>query len=514
MGTQEHTGLWEIAARSPERTAIVTADGRTLTYRELVTAVNRTSNALTAAGLQRGDAITLVAHNAPEVFVLFFAALQSGLYYVPINYHGSADDIAYICENAESRYVFFDARTAAACTEALDKCDFPAAQRVCLTPWREVTVLSDWIKDYSAERPAETLTGSLMQYTSGTTGRPKGVRRPLAEVSADQSAAYNAQQLQWYGMAVEQGPHLVTSPLYHNAVLSHSLSALNLGHGVVIMDKFDAQQSLELIERYQVASTHMVATHFHRLLALPETVRQGYQLASLTYLIHGAAPTPVAIKQAMFAWLGPVIYEYYGSSEVGATIVFPKDWLRKPGTVGTPISITQLKILDDDGCEVPAGEKGWVYMKQGEDRFDYYKDKQKTERARRNGFICVGDIGYVDEEGFLYLCGRDAEIIISGGVNIYPAATEAQLLTHPAVYDTGVIGVPDPEYGEQVKAVVVPNPGYQPSTKLETQLIDHCRANLSHINCPKSIDFVEQLPRDPNGKLLKHKLRADYWQDS
>ena len=508
------TGLWRIAEQAPERCAIVTADGHSLSYSELVAMVNRVANAMQAAGLQRGDAITVVAHNAPEVFILYFAALQSGLYYVPVNYHGSADDIAYICDNSESKYLFFDRATADTCMLALDSCGVDGEHSICTTAWRDATVLSDWAAAHPTSRPAQTLSGSLMQYTSGTTGRPKGVRRPLGDHSADQSVSYNAEQLRWYGMTLFQGPHLVTSPLYHNAVLSHSLSALNLGHGVVIMQSFDALQLLELVDRYRVASTHVVATHFHRLLALPQATRERYSLSSLSHVIHGAVPTPVALKQAMFDWLGPVIYEYYGSSEVGATLVGPEDWLRKPGTVGRPLSITTLKIFDDDGNEQAAGGKGWIYMKQGEDRFDYYKDKQKTDKAKRGEFTCVGDIGYVDNEGFLFLCGRDAEIIISGGVNIYPAVAEGQLLSHAAVYDVGVIGVPDQEYGEQVKAVVMLNPGYRAGPDLEAQLIAYCRDHLSHINCPKTVDFVDQLPRDPNGKLLKHKLRARYWESA
>lgn len=503
-------GLWEIAKATPDRCAIATADGEMLTYRELVEAVNRVSNALMTAGLQRGDAFTQVSQNEPEVFILFFAALQTGLYYVPVNYHGTVDDIAYICENSESRYLFCDADHMATCIAAAEECGLSRERCICVSPVDGLLTLNEWVAEFSVTRPVQNLAGSLMQYTSGTTGRPKGVRRPLPLISADQVAGLSAEQLRWYGMESYQGPHLVTSPLYHSAVFSHAVSALNLGHGVVIMQSFNGERFLELVEHHAVASTHMVATHFHRLLSLPNTVKEHYNLSSLTHLIHGAVPTPVDMKQAMFDWLGPVIYEYYGSSEVGATIVGPQEWLQKPGTVGKPLSFTTLKILNDSGDEMPVGEKGWVYMKQGEDRFEYYKDKNKTEKSRRGDLICVGDIGYVDDEGYLFLCGRDAEIIISGGVNIYPAATEAQLLSHPAVYDAGVIGVPDREYGEQVKAVVELNAGYSPGQELEQELINYCRNTLSHINCPRSVDFIDQLPRDPNGKLLKQKLRSAY----
>lgn len=504
-------GVWRIAQAQPERLAVTGDDGGGLSYAELAAGANRLSAALTARGLQRGDAITVVLGNCPEIFQVFLGALQSGLYYVPVNYHGTADDIAYIVQNSESRLVFFDREHADNVQRALDAIDFPAERRIGIGGVAGVQELSVWSAEHSALRPPPIAAGALMQYTSGTTGRPKGVRRALSERSADEAMAGSALQLQWYGMSAGQGPHLVTSPLYHNAVFSHAMSALNLGHGVVLMKQWDERRFMALAQTSRAASTHMVATHFHRLLSLPAAERAAYDLSALQFVIHGAVPTPVPIKQAMMAWLGPVVYEYYGSSEVGATLVYPQDWLRKPGTVGTPLAITKLRILDDAGQEVAAGERGWIYMRQGDENVNYHKDEAKTQKANRDGFTCVGDIGYVDEDGFLFLCGRDAEIIISGGVNIYPAAAEAQLLCHPAVLDVGVIGVPDAEYGEQVKAVVVLQPGYDAGPALAQELVDFCRAHLSRINCPRSVDFVDALPRDPSGKLLKRKIRDPYW---
>jgi long-chain acyl-CoA synthetase len=278
------------------------------------------------------------------------------------------------------------------------------------------------------------------------------------------------------------------------------------------MDEWEPELALRLIDRHQVTSTHMVATHFHRLLSLSDAVKAKYDTKSLTYALHGAVPTPVDIKQRMMDWWGPVIYEYYGSSEVGGTLVTPEQWLAKPGTVGLPFSITRLEILDDDGNPVPNGEPGWIYMRQGDEDFQYHNDPDKTANVSRGELVCVGDIGYLDEDGYLFLCGRDAEIIISGGVNIYPAAIEGHLLGHDAVQDVAVVGVPDDEFGEQVKAVVVTKPGHSAGAELEKELIQHCRDELSHITCPKSVDFVDDLPRDPSGKMYKQRVRDQYWQ--
>lgn len=503
-------GLWAVAELAPDRIAVWDEGGVSISYGDFVARVNRLSNALCELGLKRGDAITIVALNDPEVLCLFFAALQTGLYYVPVNYHGTADDIAHIVADSGSLMLIFDTAHQDVCRAALAALGEDAPSAMSLLRHDGVNSLQALIDRAEPGRPDNVLAGSLMQYTSGTTGRPKGVRRALPEVPVDTVAAASAEQLRWYGMQTFAGPHLITSPLYHNAVISHAISAINLGHGVIVTRHFDAESVLAIIERCQVASSHMVATQFHRLLALPSHVRARYSVGSMTHLIHGAAPTPAHIKRAMIDWFGPVVYEYYGSSEVGATLVSPQEWLARPGTVGRPIRITTLKILDDDGSEKAQWEKGWVYMRQGTDRFEYYGDPDKTRRARRDGMICVGDIGYVDEEGYLFLCGRDAEIIISGGVNIYPAAIEACLLEHPSVLDCGVIGVPDEEFGEQVKAVVSVQ---ETSPGLASELLNYCRTRLSAINCPRSVDFVDTLPRDPNGKLLKHKIRSQYWEN-
>jgi long-chain acyl-CoA synthetase len=283
------------------------------------------------------------------------------------------------------------------------------------------------------------------------------------------------------------------------------------GAGVVLMDGWDAERSLGLIEEHGITHTHMVPTMFHRLLALPAERRKSFKLASLRYLLHGAAPCPVDVKRALIEWLGPVVVEYYGATEGTGTFVDSETWLRKPGTVGQPEPRDQIKILDDNGAELPPDAVGAVYLKSpAATRFSYHKDAEKTQGAFRGDYFTVGDVGYLDSDGFLFLTDRSANLIISGGVNIYPAECDAELLTHPAVHDVAVIGVPNPEWGEEVKAVVELRPGYTSGAELERELIEHCRARLAHYKCPRSVDFVAKLPRYDSGKLSKHALRESY----
>ena len=504
-------GAWNIAEAAPGRTAVVAADGETRSYRTLTTRSNQLAYGLAELGLKRGDRVAVAMHNTPAMLEITLAAMQSGLYVVPINYHGTAEDIAYIIEDSAAKAFFTDPELAAVCAVALDKLNFPRDVRFSAAATPGFVDLASWQRQ-DVERATFTPAGSVMVYTSGTTGRPKGVLRPLPEHDADVEAERQVWLLKLFGVETGPGVHLVNSPLYHTAVMNLTLSALHAGQTLILMGNWDAEAALQLIERHHVTSTHMVATHFHRLLALPDVVKARYDTSSLSHVIHGAVPTPVSIKQRMLDWWGPVIYEYYGSSEVGGTLVTPEEWLTRPGTVGKPFEITRLEILDDDGRPVAAGQAGWIYMQQGDDEFRYHNDAQKTAGAREGKLICVGDIGYVDEQGYLFLCGRDAEIIISGGVNIYSAAVEACLLEHPAVRDVAVVGAPDEEFGEQVKAVVVPADGQAPGEPLAAELMRHCRDGLSPINCPRSVDFVTKLPRDPSGKLYKQRVREIYWQ--
>ncbi len=506
------SSAWIVAERNPDRLGVVSADGQSVTYQALIERSNQYSRAMQSIGLSAGDRVAIIMENTPTAVELVLAVMQNGMYLVPINYHSTASDIAYIVRDSDARAVFTDYEYATQCRKALDELDYPNSRRFCTVDVPGFIPCESWCEGFSTQRPEPTRAGAVMNYTSGTTGHPKGVLRPLPREDADTAANRQIWVLALFGMEVGPGVHLVNSPLYHTAVMNIAFASLHSGQTMVLMNDWEPELALQLIERYRITSTHMVATHFHRLLSLPQAVRTNYDHSSLAYVIHGAVPTPVDIKRRMLEWWGPVIYEYYGSSEVGGTLATPEHWLSKPGTVGRPFSITELLILDDDGQEMPVGKPGWVYMCQGDDLFEYHKDKEKTARNRFGRFICVGDIGYVDEDGDLFLCGRDAEIIISGGVNIYPSAIEGHLLSHEAVADVAVIGIPDPEFGEQVKAVVRLKPGCQANGTMETALLNFCREGLSHQIVPKSVDFVRDLPRDPSGKLYKQRIRERYWQ--
>jgi long-chain acyl-CoA synthetase len=306
--------------------------------------------------------------------------------------------------------------------------------------------------------------------------------------------------------------HICGSPLYHTAVLAFSSTSLHLGHPVVLMDKWTPEAMLDRIERYRVTHSHMVPTQFHRLLALPDEVRAKYDVSSLRNMIHAAAPCPVDVKRRMLEWWGPVIYEYYAATEGGGTLVTPEQWLAKPGTVGTPWPNSEIRILDDDGNDAPTGEPGTVWMKLPGLEFEYFKDKDKTEANRREGFFTVGDIGYLDADGYLFLCDRKSDMIISGGVNIYPAEIEGELLAHPKVADAAVFGIPHPDWGEEIKALIEPADGVEPGDALTDELATFLAGRLAKFKLPRSYDYTTEMPRDPNGKLYKRKLRDPYWQ--
>jgi long-chain acyl-CoA synthetase len=295
--------------------------------------------------------------------------------------------------------------------------------------------------------------------------------------------------------------------------MTFGMNSLHMGHTVVLMDKWGAEETLRMGERYKCTTSHMVPTMFHRMLALPEETRKKYDVSSWTHVIHAAAPCPVEIKKKMLEWWGPTIYEYYAATEGGGTLVTPDEWVKKPGTVGKPWPISEVKIFDDEGKELPPNEVGTVWMSMGADRgFEYHKDKEKTDQTFRENFFTVGDAGYIDEDGFLFLVDRKSDMIISGGVNIYPAEIESVLLTHPKVGDAAVFGIPHDDWGEEVKAVVEPAEGIEPEPALADELMAFATERLAKYKLPKTIDFVPELPRDPNGKLYKRKLRDPYWE--
>ncbi len=352
-----------------------------------------------------------------------------------------------------------------------------------------------------------------MQYTSGTTGRPKGVRRKLTGLDPDEAAALSSFFFGLFGIqAHDNHVHICGSPLYHTAPLVFGSTSLNLGHPVVLMEKWTPEDMLRLIEKYNVTHSHMVPKQFHRLLALPGDVRSRYDHSSLRAMIHAAAPCPVDIKRRMLEWWGPVIIEYYAAKVGGGTLVMPDQWLQKPGTVGTPWPTSEIRILDDDGNDVATGEPGTVYMRMGGAQFEYFKDEEKTLKARREDYFTVGDIGYLDDDGYLFLCDRKSDMIISGGVNIYPAEIEGAFLLHPKVGDVAVFGIPHPDWGEEIKAVVEPASGSSAGDDLTEELLGFARERLAKFKIPRTIDYTAEMPRDPNGKLYKRKLRDPYWE--
>jgi long-chain acyl-CoA synthetase len=345
--------------------------------------------------------------------------------------------------------------------------------------------------------------GSQMLYTSGTTGRPKGVFRDEASLATAVMLARAAYR--------DGNVHLLTGPLYHAAPLLFSMNApLIAGVPVVVMPAWDPEEALRLIERHHVTHTHMVPTMFHQLLALPDDVRARYDVSSLHNVLHGAAPCPVGVKQRLIEWLGPVVNEYYAATEGLGTWVDARTWLQKPGTVGKPVPDDQVVVADEEGNPTPPGEVGLVWFKASEVPFEYYKDRAKTQSSYRERHFTLGDMGYVDDDGFLFLTDRSANLIISGGVNIYPAEVDAVLLDHPAVADAAVIGVPNPEWGEEVLGVIELRAGAEQSRDLADELVDFCRDRLAHYKCPRRVEFVDQLPRQDNGKIYKRLLRDRY----
>ena len=506
-------GFWNLAQSAPDHLAVVDPDGVEMTAGELLAECNKLVHGLRALGLKPGDTIATVLPNSIPMLEAYLAVMQAGWYLVPINYHLTAPEIAYILQDSEAKAFFCDARFADAGAKAVVDADFPDDGRFA------VGGDIDGFRPYAAAKegqpssmPADRATGDIMNYTAGTTGRPKGVRRPPPQVDPDTNAELNGFFLMLFGiMPRDENVHLVVSPLYHTAVLRFGSSSLHMGHTVVLMDKWTPEGTLERIERYRVTTSHMVPTQFHRLLALPEQDRAAHDLSSLRRMIHSAAPCPIDVKRRMIEWWGPVIYEYYAATEGGGTLVTPEEWIERPGTVGKPWPISQIRVLDDEHSEVPPGTPGTVWIKMGDFSFEYHKDKEKTEKARHDGFFTVGDIGYLDEAGYLFLCDRKIDMIISGGVNIYPAEIEGTLLGHPKVGDAAVFGIPHEDWGEEVKAVIQPATGVAPGSDLERELLAFCAERLAKYKLPRSIDFIDEMPRDPNGKLYKRTLRDPFW---
>lgn len=510
--------FWTQAAASADHPALVTPDGAVRTYGQVAGRVNQLTRALRAAGVRPGDAVACVLPNGATIFELALATLQAGFYLVPVNRHLTAPEVAWILGDAEVKV----------CLVGPDQAELVRATGSTASLWGEGPELEALLAAQPDGAPDHRTAGAIMNYTSGTTGKPKGVRRPLAGTSPEEVTHNFALFLQIYGIAprVDLGPppsglhrpmpasdgqvHLVGSPLYHTAVLFFALATLHLGHTVVIMDRWTPEDFLALCERWRVTSSHMVPTQLARLLQARPHLRP-YDLSSLRHMVHGAAPCPEAVKRGILEWWGPVVWEYYAASEGGGTVIGPEEWLQRPGSVGRPWYGAEIRVLDDDGEPCPPGRVGTVYIRMPQG-FAYHKDEAKTAGSRRvDGFFTVGDAGTLDAEGYLFLRDRKVDLIISGGVNIYPAEVEAALLEHPAVADVAVFGVPDDDWGESVMAVVEPRADAS-QDGLEASLRAFATQRLARYKQPKAYDLVAALPREENGKLARRKLRDPHWR--
>ena len=508
------SGFWKYAQEDPDFLAVVDPVSGEYRAGDVLARANQMVHALREIGLQKGDTVAAVLPNGVYPMWVYLAALQAGWYYVPINYRLSPAEIAYILQDSEAKALVSHERFADIVVAAADEAGIASNARlgVNVPGFRD---LEEALDAQPTSLPDDRATGAAMHYTSGTTGRPKGVKRSLAQIDPDTSAELFSLLLGLFGIQQRDGNvHLSTSPNYHTAVTTFAGNALHMGHTIVFMDKWDPQEALRLIEKYGCTHTHMVPTQFKRMLQLPDDVKQKYDVSAMKWAIHAAAPCPVDTKRKMLDWWGPVIWEYYAATEGGGTIASPEDWMKYPGTVGKTWPISELKVTDDDGNITVTGTPGTVWMKMtsGVD-FEYKGDKAKTDDSHdAEGYFTVGDVGYLNEDGFLFLCDRKSDMIIAGGVNIYPAEIEGEILAHPKVADVAVFGIPDEDMGEQIKAVVQAEEGIPADDALRASIIEHVQGRLAKFKWPRSIDFVDELPREPTGKLLKRKLRDPYWE--
>ncbi|CAI8344795.1 MAG: Long-chain-fatty-acid--CoA ligase FadD13 [Hyphomonas sp. TMED17] len=501
------------ARTNPDKPAfIMSGSGETVTFGELEDRANQTAHALRALGLQIGDTFAIFAENTPRFFEICWAAQRAGLYFVAISSRLTAPEVEYIINDSGSRLLIASHGLGSVATAVAETTD-------CEAYWsidgdiEGFTAFKQILTDYPTTPIADEHAGAAMLYSSGTTGRPKGIRPALpADPAIDASNALMMIANAFFRASTD-GVYLSPAPLYHAAPLAWCMTMTRYQNTIIIMEKFDAETFLSLVETYKITHTQLVPTMFVKMLKLPEDVRKKYDVSSLRAAVHAAAPCPIPIKEQIIDWWGPVVEEYYAGSEGnGMTWASSEQWLQHKGTVGYPVW-GELHICNEDGDEVETGEEGQVYF-GGTPVPKYHNDKEKTAGAlnpKHQDWSSLGDIGRVDGDGFLYLTDRKAFMIISGGVNIYPQEAENVLITHPSVADVAVIGVPDEEFGEAVKAVVQPINGLEPSEELAEELLEYCQSQLAKIKCPRSVDFDPELPRHPTGKLYKRLVRDRYW---
>jgi long-chain acyl-CoA synthetase len=498
------TAVW--ARVQPDKVAVYDPDGRAHTFAKVNANANRIVRALRQAGLQAGDAVALLCSNRAEFIEVLAATRRGGFRITPVNWHLTADEIAYVVQDCEAKALFAESRIAAAAPAAA-QCPDLRLKIAVGGPVEGFELYDAALAGLDGSDIPDPVLGNQMMYTSGTTGRPKGVFRPnppppqVAPLRGDYDHRVHVQ--------------MCAGPAYHAAPLAFDITtSMTAGVPLVFIDKWDSEHVLKIISEKKVTHFHLVPIMFQRLLALPAAVKAKYDVSHVRFIIHGAAPCPPEVKQAMIDWFGPVLVEYYAGSEGGAGFFIDShEWLRKPGSVGKRPALLGSKVVDEAGAECPPGVAGTIYHQLPPGGgFQYFKDAAKTQASRLDDYFTMGDVGYFDEEGYLFLTGRSAETIISGGVNIYPQEVDNELIKHPAVADSSTVGVPHEEWGEQVKAVIQLKPGFVASDKLAQEILDFGRQALPSFKVPRSLDFVTDLPRSEAGKIQRNKVRAPYWE--
>lgn len=502
------------AVRRPEKLAIALADtGDCLTYGQLVENADRASRLFLRLGLAEGDTIAIFLENHIRYPELCWAAKNSGITYACVSRYSSVEEAAYIVENADAKLLVSSAELAETAVQVARQ----STGDLHLLMVDEAIGPFESYESLIEGEPATPLEGRRrgpsMLYSSGTTGRPKGVRVALPDEPPEVPPRRLAMLQEHYGLDTDTV--LVNpGPFYHAAPNRFIMSVQRVGGTVIGFRRFDAEATLEAIDRYRATHALFVPTMLNRMLRLDDTVKKRYDVSSLRCALHMAAPCPIPVKEQMIEWWGPIIEEMYGGTEaIGYTLINSQEWLEHKGSVGRPAGGTRIRILDEEGNDLPPYQPGMIYMNNGQ-RFEYHKDPEKTREVYlEDGWATFGDVGYLDEDGYLYLTDRKAHMIVSGGVNIYPQEAESVLHCHPAVADVAVIGVPNEEYGEEVKAVIQPKEEVVDPETLANDIIAFCRKRLSPVKCPRSIDFVDELPRNEAGKLVKRLVKEPYWRD-
>ena len=503
------------APEHPDRPAVIMAgSGEVVTYKELDDRSAQFAQLMWDAGLRPGDHVAIFADNHPRYFEAYWGAIRSGLYFTTVNRYLTAEEAAYIVTDCGAKVLVASPAVRDVAIEMLPHMTDCPVRLMFDDPAPGFESFDEGIERFPAEPLARQPRGSTMLYSSGTTGRPKGIKRPLgADQITDNDVVGGALVGGLFGIG-EDSVYLSPAPLYHSAPLGFTTGTQSMGGTVVVMEKFDASEALQLIERHRVTHSQWVPTMFSRMLKLEEVERTRYDLSSHRVAIHAAAPCPVEVKRQMIDWWGPILHEYYAGTELnGFCYINSDDWLTHPGSVGKPL-IGAIRICDEAGVEVPTGESGTIYFEREEHAFEYHNAEEKTAESRHTDhefWSTLGDVGKVDEEGFLYLTDRKSFMIISGGVNIYPQEIEDCLTMHPKVADVAVFGVPNVDFGEEVKAVIQPAAGVVGDDQLGRELGEYAKEHIAGYKLPRSIDFRDELPRLPTGKLYKRILRDEYW---